>query len=176
MSFYDHTSMNHLWTKNTFQAHMKCLCATSGHEPVSTVLIFQCHRRRWEMISQTTVSRFCIWKCWNEYSSLIFASWNEPRYDYEVILFFFSSRITGVMGQNKVMQIGTCNCRSRIVTSLCLFPPSPLTIATCPSVQYRSGEDFFQNLHPKMYFRNIRNLALSASTDGKSVTCHGKQH
>lgn len=91
-------------------------------------------------------------------------------------VFFFSSRITGVMGQNKVMQIGTCNCRSRIVTSLCLFPPSPLTIATCPSVQYRSGEDFFQNLYPKMYFRNIRNLALSASTDGKSVTCHGKQH
>lgn len=168
--------MNHLWTQNTFQAHLKCLCATSGHEPVSTVLIFQCHRRRWEMISQTTVSRFCIWKCWNEYSSLIFASWNEPRYDYEVVLFFFffkqNHRCYGT--KQKVMQIGTCNCRARIVTSL--FSSSPFTIATHPSVQYRSGEDFFQNLYPKMYFRNIRNLALSASTDGKSVTCHGKQH
>lgn len=37
-------------------------------------------------------------------------------------------------------------------------------------------EIFFQNSYSKMYFRNIRNLALSASTDGKSITCLGKEH
>lgn len=33
----------------------------------------------------------------------------------------------------------------------------------------------FWKLYPKMYFRKISNLTLRTSTDGKSVTCHGKQ-
>lgn len=100
--FYDHAAMNHLWTQNTFQAYLKCLCVTCDHEPVFPVLVFSVPQKKVRSDHSNHISRFCIWKCWNDYSSLIFCKLKWTKiWLWSFVLFFFSSRITSFMGQNK---------------------------------------------------------------------------